>query len=798
MRILEMKCQPVGPLAKAVFFESSKNCTVVFDDNEAGKTALVDIIVNMLFRRSTAQSRFQSRRFSEYDGYVKLEHCGKEITCTGEIDLDNYLKLPSEFSKLPIVRGSDLNFLWSGNREKKGPLIEACIQHFSADLEDNLDTVVTNIRAAAGLPAKRNCWTKGKSKEIQEYLDFYRKKDTLLSSIANKDRISRSLQTAAENLSSVKKELAGIRKDQESLVGERQAALCAAAKVVEGKLSTLRCQYRDGGYERCSRKDLHLWTETAAEEKALREKEDLLKKQIDDTENKLLGLRRHQDDLARNLKETEDASKDAGEELARKRQEQEKGGRARADLLGEVRALLGNAKSAMNQKDRIKWAVVAVAILGVAALVLFLAKLLVPGGTALIAALAVLGWSLTVSSTCGRTVKDAEEKVKRLAREVGVQSTGALDAAVFSLERHFLDQERKEAEELERLVRDCQEKEQNLQKLVQERLLADREVKSLAESLQKDRASLQACTRELDQARRSLQDLMQRTGKPERQALEKALQEKEQLEREIEKAQARLGTLLGSEDEWREKLLALSPYLEAYPAPRSLEDLDCVKENLEGKAAELNSQEQELQREHDTLLQQEVEESRSLYAAGCGDLATLALRLTEAEQVLKDALKDALAALWAQQAVEAAKEGFEDLLLDPLTRAGELFYRITGRYDTLNYSRDEGDVLFSAGGEGFEYSEDQLSDGTQTQLLLALRFALLERILGDAPGFLLLDDPLLSSSEKRKQNAIEVLLDYARQGWQVIYLTVDSTAVNIFRERGQDLVEFKKVSDFYQ
>ena len=205
MRILELKCCPVGPLSRPVFFQSEKNCVVVYDENEAGKTSLVDIIVNMLFRRGSAQSRFQARRFDDYQGYVKLEHQGKTWTCEGSIDLDKLLGLPSEFSRLPIVRGSDLHFLWSSNREKKGPLIEACIQHFTADCENNLGALAAGVRSAAGLTAKRNSWTRSKTEELKGYLDLYRKKEFLLSGLANREKIKRELQSVSERLQAVKK-----------------------------------------------------------------------------------------------------------------------------------------------------------------------------------------------------------------------------------------------------------------------------------------------------------------------------------------------------------------------------------------------------------------------------------------------------------------------------------------------------------------------------------------------------------------------------------------------------------------
>jgi hypothetical protein len=240
VRILEMNCQPVGPLTKPVLYlHSYKNCTVVFDENETGKTSLVDIIVNMLFKRGSAQSRFQSRRFDDYDGYVKLEYQGNEMTCTGSVDLDKNFGFPQEFSRLPIVRGSDLHFLWSGKREKKGPLIDACIQHFSADFEDNLSTVVANARSAAGLPAKMNYWTKGKLEEIGEHLDLYRKKEFLLSVMANKEKTTRELQDVDGKLRKVKETSAALTREHKELAGERQAALCLTAKSWERKLSAL-------------------------------------------------------------------------------------------------------------------------------------------------------------------------------------------------------------------------------------------------------------------------------------------------------------------------------------------------------------------------------------------------------------------------------------------------------------------------------------------------------------------------------------------------------------------------------
>lgn len=798
MRILEMKCRPVGPLLKPVCFRWGKNCTVVFDDNEAGKTALVDIIVNMLFRRGSAQSRFCSRRFTEYDGYVRLEHRGEEMTCEGNADLDRLLGLPAEFSRLPIVRGSDLALLWSGNREKKGPLLDACIRHFSADLEENPAGLVSEMRARAGLPPKRNCWTKGKSEELRNPLELCRKKDLFLSALSAREKASRERQAAAGKLQSVREELASLRRERESLKEERLAALCAAAGELERKLQALKRRYGEEGYERCSRGDLQLWAELAAREEMLVEKEASLKEGVERAEAGIADLRVRIDNLTQRIREAEGASGAARERLEGLRRELERKGRRRADTLAEAGAHLHNARRAGEQRSRMRWLAALALIMAALAAGLIAAGQVIPGGCAAVAALGVGVGSAAVTAVCGRAVEEAEKKVRQLLRECGVQAAGSLEAAVSALERHFQEEEERGAELLKRADEDCRDREEELRKLAQERLLAERELENLTASLRETRSRLTECLGELDSARSALSGLMQKTGMPDRSSLEAALKEKERLEGEIGKIEARLMALFGEGEDWRERLLELAPYLERCPAPRPLEELEGLIADLEKRGAELAGEEQALQQQHDHLLQQEVENARSLYAIGCEDVSSLAQKLEEAALVLKGAIREALAALWVQQAIEAVKGEFADILLMPFTRAGEIFYRITGRYDTLTFTREGGDVVFSAAGEGVEFTEDSLSDGTRAQLLLSLRLALLERVLGEEQGFLVLDDPLLNSSAARKRNAIKVLLDYARQGWQILYLTVDGLTVDVFRELGGDLVEVKRVADFYQ
>ena len=399
---------------------------------------------------------------------------------------------------------------------------------------------------------------------------------------------------------------------------------------------------------------------------------------------------------------------------------------------------------------------------------------------------------------CSRTFKEAEEKLLELARRAGIQAIGTADELVKLLESQLARQAEEMSKALEKAELECREQEGILNGFVQERLLCERELDRLAENLRDFHSSLAKCARELDGIRSTLEQLMHKSGKGDFASLEEAVKQREGMERDMELAATRLKTLLGSEEQWRERLLALKPYLEQHPHPRSVDELDGEKARLEALVLELREEEEELQQQYDKLQQQELDESQNLYAAGCGDTASLALRLQEAEEQLKKAIRESLAAVWVEKAVEAAKGDLEAALLEPLSQAAEIFYAITGRYNCIDYSRQGNDVSFRVSGLGTAYSEDLLSDGARAQLLMALRLALLERALGAEPGFLVLDDPLLNSSLTRKRKTIEVLLNYARRGWQLFYLTVDYPAVEIFRELGGELVEFNRVCDFYE
>ncbi len=100
------------------------------------------------------------------------------------------------------------------------------------------------------------------------------------------------------------------------------------------------------------------------------------------------------------------------------------------------------------------------------------------------------------------------------------------------------------------------------------------------------------------------------------------------------------------------------------------------------------------------------------------------------------------------------------------------FQTITdGAYSSIEYEPSDGElyVLRSSGDRLRAY---QLSTGTYDQLYLSTRLSLAQQILQDQRGFLLLDDPFLTSDSKRLPRQLEILEKLSEVGWQVIYFSV--------------------------
>ncbi len=123
------------------------------------------------------------------------------------------------------------------------------------------------------------------------------------------------------------------------------------------------------------------------------------------------------------------------------------------------------------------------------------------------------------------------------------------------------------------------------------------------------------------------------------------------------------------------------------------------------------------------------------------------------------------------------EEGLQSkAILEPL-------HRITRRYKSLKL---DGDRLVVADPYR-DYPLSDLSTGAQEQILLALRIGFSTRLLKQESLFLILDDAFQYSDWERRDWLLDMMVDLARSGWQIMYFTMDDHIRDLFEKKGKAL-----------
>jgi exonuclease SbcC len=95
-----------------------------------------------------------------------------------------------------------------------------------------------------------------------------------------------------------------------------------------------------------------------------------------------------------------------------------------------------------------------------------------------------------------------------------------------------------------------------------------------------------------------------------------------------------------------------------------------------------------------------------------------------------------------------------------------------------------------ANGAGRPVSWDYLSAGTRDTLALALRLAMSSYFLGDADGFMLLDDPLVDMDPGRQRAAAAALKEFGAAHQLIVFTCHPGTAELL----GGNLITMDQVS----
>ena len=269
----------------------------------------------------------------------------------------------------------------------------------------------------------------------------------------------------------------------------------------------------------------------------------------------------------------------------------------------------------------------------------------------------------------------------------------------------------------------------------------------------------------LDEAQRTIADVRGRVRLAGIDQLEDKLRQRTRAASAREQARSTLTSLLGQvadgEIEHRIEALAVTdPGVAADPT-------------------ELFAAEQQIEQLDIRLLHLKTElgdrRERTLATIGLADLSTAAAERDRVAAAIAAIDRDAAAARLCLTALRDLAQDIDRPLREALGPgpggAGAYLAHLTGgRYRSVVLDGDG--RLAVERKDGSRFGSEALSRGARDQLSLAVRLALVRRLLGE-PGFLVLDDAFMSSDATRREALANALAELAREGWQILYFTFD-------------------------
>ena len=104
--------------------------------------------------------------------------------------------------------------------------------------------------------------------------------------------------------------------------------------------------------------------------------------------------------------------------------------------------------------------------------------------------------------------------------------------------------------------------------------------------------------------------------------------------------------------------------------------------------------------------------------------------------------------------------------------------KLTGRYK--EYALEDNGL--SVRDDNYTFQLKDISTGTREQILLSLRLGFAANLMKNDQLFLILDDAFQHSDWVRRKYLIKHMFDLAREGWQIIYFTMDNHIKSLFDE----------------
>lgn len=750
MKIKEIRVNRYGPLADVVL-EDPGPLTLIHGRNESGKTLLLDAMLRFGLSRVRDRNLFAGLDRVEHDpdGYLDILYQGEVLRLPDDGSLPGLLDLHAEdLRNVLVVRASDLQVPEGTEAEYYASLTDRLMGiHREAllSIREELQELgqLTNPTSSAILSnTQEDDKLRDRVGEASELVDQI---ETLLS--AGEDELPADLE-----------EILVAREESRQEAEDRLALLRQARKREEylagrDALENLKTVRRElSALPEITRAQVESWRDWSRELSQAAEDRMEQEEALADLEADLKAIQGKHDENQRCLEELQRKA-GAVDELKDRADKQSRRRKTRRSLEG-VRSFL-------------IWGLVGLVVLFGTTL----AGIILRPGEMLFD---ILSWVL--AALIGLDLTGLLIVLYQNGRTAGGWEALQLQAASHGYRAEdFPDL----LQSLERVQSELKDLEKAAEKTRSKRDKTEARLEGRQERLEK-------LNQQIARAEEAVQALKEDTGLDGLESARQVLVRREELVEQQNQLGTRLEERYNREDlpleerpaAWEAAVAGLQEFEGAAPG---VEADPAEEEKLAGRIEALTGQIQSLQEDLGTFRKQAgrlaseanriLKTSETLPGETSEDLHVLQDRLKEFIDQVEERKETALTAIRLFEQIERAEEKKVRDLFGESDLTSRFFREITGgAYAGVEYDPDAGELWVSRP-SGETFRADQLSTGAFDQLYFATRLSLAYQLFGGEPGFLLLDDPFLASDRVRLNHQLEMLVEQARKGWQILYFS---------------------------
>lgn len=770
MRLQEIIINSYGPLASRTISDIG-DFTLVFGENESGKTLLLDAIIRIMLHGERKINLFGGINRVEHNpnGHIKIQHEGKFFRLPDDGSLPQLINLPPEdFRNVFVVRASKL-----GLHDEEG------IEYFAELTDRFLGVHREPIKKTINELLKIGHLTpSGKLSDSVNHNQIFSRVKRAKELI---EKIDNLLLNSKDEFGKNEAEYTICKERLEEIVFETNSLNSAKMRnrylTNKELLSQLKKDGKElGGKEFINQITYNDWNAFDAKSKGT--ENNIKRTQLAlDSSNKDLESALKKQEVKVGILTNLESRRDMVEELS--------------DDAFDFREAHLSSKSFQPISEILPKGITAIGLIFVLTLIGLLTRTpnLVFTIFSLITGFMLVALSIALLVDRLRTGKQTEawDSLIIRSKEIGL-----------------------EAEDIGSLLELLRKFKQDLEHARDEKIREEANIESMQKTIREDSRSIQEFNSDYEENVQQMNELKRKTGVKKLTTLQKRINEKKEIEKRqndnytilAERFDVEIDTKRDNYEELEKEIEKLSNYENI--SPEISYDI-ATEEKLLIESSDIDSRIKELEellsstKNERNVIGRDVNSILApVQSFPCETVEDLEKIQLDLEDFVKSSEDLAFIANSCIRVLEAVKKDEEEKISELFTEsdiASHYFSIFTqGKYKAVEYDTDEGE-LKAKRNDGKIISSSKLSSGATHQLYMATRLSLAKRILSGKTGFLLLDDPFLTSDTPRLKEQLKVLLDLAKEGWQIIYFSVKDEIKDILSEEIKakkiDLVELQ-------